>query len=424
MVQKTISNFGTSSRLIIKSIGDLYLTGSDSPDIVVESESEYGVKIRQEGDAFLVSLLENANITLPRAAAITIEKCSGNLSLAGLSGPVAIIKVSGDLTIGQIGQVNLEKVSGNLVAAPLNGGALQIAKVSGNACFDGAGNLSIEKISGDCLLKNQQGTFSVARISGNLIGKNLSGDLNASSISGDCSLQTVESSQVNLRCSGNMRLGFSNTAGNHNLAAEGDLAVYIPPQAAAAVKITSEGEAIRLRLADQTNTLRQRQHTLQLGLGGGTLTLASDGNVLLSDQPWMDNLEKDLDRAFSGQQAEPVRLHSGGRSGLNITISTDEIMQRVTRRAEEATRRAEERINSALNRLDSMPIPPASPAYSNDSGYNEYSQPDEAEVEFEEMPHEAVSDEERLMVLRMIQEKKISVEEAEKLLEAMEGKKY
>jgi hypothetical protein len=33
-----------------------------------------------------------------------------------------------------------------------------------------------------------------------------------------------------------------------------------------------------------------------------------------------------------------------------------------------------------------------------------------------------VSEEERLTVLRMLQEKKISIEEAEKLLEALEGK--
>lgn len=33
----------------------------------------------------------------------------------------------------------------------------------------------------------------------------------------------------------------------------------------------------------------------------------------------------------------------------------------------------------------------------------------------------AVSDEERMLVLRMLQEKKISVEEAEKLLQALEG---
>lgn len=422
MVQKTISNLGTSSRLVIKSTGDLFLAGSDSSEVKVETYSEYGVKIRQEGDICFVSLLENANITLPRTSTITIEKNSGNLTLTDLSGPVSIVKVSGNLLVNQVSQISMEKVSGDLVALAMNGGSVQVTKISGNACFDGAGNISIEKISGDCLVKNLKGSISISRISGNLVGKNLNGTLNASNISGNCSLQTLDSAQVNLHCSGNMRVGLSTASGSTNLAADGDIALHVQPELNAAVQITSEGEAIRLRLANQTNTLRQRQHTLQLGLGGNVISLASEGNVLLSDQPLPDAVDKELDRAFEGKRVEPIKLHSENRHGINITISSDEILQRVTRRAEEATRRADERINQALNRLDSIPFPSPSPVYSGESGYNQDIAHVEDDVEFEEVPHEAVSDEERLMILRMIQEKKISVEEGEKLLEAMEGK--
>ena len=40
----------------------------------------------------------------------------------------------------------------------------------------------------------------------------------------------------------------------------------------------------------------------------------------------------------------------------------------------------------------------------------------------EEVPQEQVSEEERLTILRMLEQKKISLEEAEQLLSALEGK--
>jgi hypothetical protein len=78
------------------------------------------------------------------------------------------------------------------------------------------------------------------------------------------------------------------------------------------------------------------------------------------------------------------------------------------RRAEEKMRASERRANfvgmavgrGSMGRPPVPPIPPVPPV----------------------PPNEPVSDVERLAVLRMLQEKKISLEDAEKLLAALEGK--
>ena len=96
-------------------------------------------------------------------------------------------------------------------------------------------------------------------------------------------------------------------------------------------------------------------------------------------------------------------------------VDAEKIAARIARRSEDAARKAEQHVQSAMNRVewsmgrrsrwDNIPGVPTPPP--------------PLRPEPESKP---VSDEERLMVLRMVQEKKISVEEAEKLLKALEGR--
>lgn len=90
---------------------------------------------------------------------------------------------------------------------------------------------------------------------------------------------------------------------------------------------------------------------------------------------------------------------------------------RVRRKTEQATRRAESKIRKALFHGFHNSHVSASPADSVRWGFgtqDEGSTPVQAE--------EAVSDEERMVILKMLQDKKITSEQAEQLLSALEGK--
>jgi hypothetical protein len=93
---------------------------------------------------------------------------------------------------------------------------------------------------------------------------------------------------------------------------------------------------------------------------------------------------------------EASRRHSRAQEKIART------QERLARKMEAASRRAEQRGRVPPGRARAYPWPPQPP------------NPPEA--------REPVSDEERLMILRMLEQKKISLEEAENLLAALEGK--
>jgi hypothetical protein len=104
-----------------------------------------------------------------------------------------------------------------------------------------------------------------------------------------------------------------------------------------------------------------------------------------------------------------------------LDVDIDAHVARATRRAEEAARRAEHRIQSAMNRMENTHWGMGGRVGGdfmkgmNLHMGNPFTPP--------QPPRDLVTDDERLMVLKMVQDKKISVEEAEKLLRAMEGRK-
>ena len=123
---------------------------------------------------------------------------------------------------------------------------------------------------------------------------------------------------------------------------------------------------------------------------------------------------------------EEKRSQHTGEADTAFSFRADEFNERITRRVDEAMRQANSRINEAMKRLDqrtrrmerhgrlkcrSTPGPSATPGPARKSVF--------PESNVEKKP--SVSDEEKALILKMLQEKKITAEEAEKLLEALEG---
>ena len=97
----------------------------------------------------------------------------------------------------------------------------------------------------------------------------------------------------------------------------------------------------------------------------------------------------------------------------------------VSRRAQEAARRAEQRSQAAMRRTEDQIRQAAERQgrHEYERGFGSFSGPPApptppAPVE----PAAPVTDQERLLVLQMLQEQKITVEQAEKLLAALEGR--
>jgi hypothetical protein len=94
----------------------------------------------------------------------------------------------------------------------------------------------------------------------------------------------------------------------------------------------------------------------------------------------------------------------------------DDFSERINRRVQDATRRATERAEAAVRRVEDNLRRQQGRRFSFNWSGGRGGTPSVP-------PTEPVTDEERMTILKMLQEKKISAEDAEKLLSALEGGK-
>jgi len=316
-------------------------------------------------------------------------------------------------------------------------------------------------------MKDVQGDFSVVEaIYGNLTLKDIDGK--ASAIT-----------------HGNAILRFDPDLGNtYSFQADGNLICRIAEDASLVVKV-ERANRIVVKLpeidlpASSTAPLE-----FKLGEGDGKLNLSAGGDVVISAQPveWdEEDLELNLDEDFDGmaesisqqvtrqietqmemleQQLEAQMEHLTSTLG-GIKISPERIEQiterarlageraagrtqeklqhaqeRLQRKLESARRRAEAHIRASehvvqdrRHRHAEIPIPPSfgwppptppvPPVFRGNP--SPASWPSKPEVPTPNMTTEPVGDDERLMILQMLEQKKITADEAEQLLSALEG---
>ena len=196
----------------------------------------------------------------------------------------------------------------------------------------------------------------------------------------------------------------------------------------AQISIASGSMDIRLVLGGQRVVVDSGFYHGVIGSGRCQINLKAGGDVILEAQSAEGALEA------KHTVVDGARTFTTPRQDLDDALSTVESeLGRGARRAQERLRRAEERIQAAMRRLETrgliaggvflacaeapavpeVPTVPAQPA------------PAPAVVDVEAAGDSVagdVTEEERMLVLKMLQEKKITAEEADRLLAALEGR--
>jgi hypothetical protein len=185
-----------------------------------------------------------------------------------------------------------------------------------------------------------------------------------------------------------------------NLHSSGDVDLFIPQDAHGQIDITSRGD-IQIDTETVSDEVEDWSYFLKLSEDGPKISIDAGGDVLVSDKKWGDF---DLSRDFMGVDRDwkhiETRWEKPDEPGVKDADVTDRINRRFTH---EAIRKAEERIKMALTGigLQADSIAPQTATGSAASG--------------------GISKEEYLIVLKMLEEKKITVEQADQLLEALGG---
>lgn len=134
-------------------LGDLTVKGQDVSEITVRSARDEDLNVIQEGDTLIIDSRANCQVTCPRDLALEIKVVRGNLWIKEVSGPsgrvLAIGEVNGNAALRDVGATTIEQVFGSLRAQHI-AGALRAHSVAGDARVDDvAGEAQLEQVGSD-----------------------------------------------------------------------------------------------------------------------------------------------------------------------------------------------------------------------------------------------------------------------------------
>ena len=363
--------------------GDLRLVGWENEDVLVKAADEEGLTSQQdEGNNLILSCKDDLSLNVPKDAEVTIIKVNGDLSIRGLTGTLDLDFVNGDVAIRDAGQVSIGTIESDF--------SLRAAK----------GDVHVKHVGGDASLRGVDGSIKLDSVSDDLAIRGVGG-----------SLQVDVDDDVVVHLDPKPDQEYSVVAGD-------DIMLVLPEGANATLNLSGDSIAMNFPNVELDDSTSQ---VVTLGDGTAKINLNAGSRVLVSTA---GGAAKSADEfgAFTGLMFD---LGDWGRDfgehwgawgqdfGERISHKAQESAERAARKAEAAARRMERRAEQKARRahkaarkgtkfswtIDTNKFPPAP------------------------KPMEPVSDEERMTILNMLAEKKITSEQAEELLNALEGGK-
>lgn len=399
-----------SPSILIEQVdGDLTLRGWSRAEIFVRSD-EGSDEIVQTETGVRVRLHDDAVLEVPLGASVTVHRAHGDVSVAAINGPLTLDKVDGDVVVR-------------------DGGPLRVVSVDGD--------LTARMIRGDCVIENVSGDVTLTNILGSVKVENAASDVTINDVR----------SGVRVRAGNDVSLRLLLMPGEHyDINAGNDITCRIQAQVNARVQIEAIGD-ISVRRFDLPP--QRYSHSASFDLGSGeegtrsTLMLRAGDDVSLTGLSFEELGDLTLEMgADMGMRAAELAQHIAAQIEASLgsvarqldekfsKLSTnEELAARIQEKVQSALRKAEERVAEAMRSAEARtkeaerraaeaekqrgrsgfpgagwpPPPPPPPP-----------RPPKA-------PRPPASEEERMAVLRMVSEGKISVEQAEKLLSALNG---
>jgi hypothetical protein len=359
---------GSSPKIIVEAVGgDISVVGWEGNEILIKADDEE-IRFEQNGDEVRFSCDDDVSLRVPKASTLSFLSIAGDAAVRGVSGGIEIREINGDLSMREVGPVSIDSIRADF---------------------------SLKGARGDLYIKNASGDVSLRDVDGNVNIDSVADDLALRGARGDIKINVGEDVVVYLE---------PRQDGQYMVTAGDDILLVLPPTANATV--TMQGDEIDVVWPGVEEDPEATERVVTLGNGSAKIMLSAGGDLRLTNQ------------ANAAESAEEF----GNFAGLNfdwsgfgerISRQVEQATARAAKRAEEAARRAERhaerqarrwkgnvkvgRWNWDLNTSGSgLPKPPAPPS-------------------------EPVADEERMAILKMLQEKKITSEQAEQLLRALEG---
>lgn len=357
-------------KLVITCHNDLTVTGSNEANIIVEIDDDSPANhVEQRDEALLIYAVDSCDVVCPAGASIAIEQVSGDLRVTQIKGTLAIQTVNGDAAVREVGPTDVQTVQGDLSMRDIDG------------------ELRIGTVRGDVKIKRVGGQVMVDRISGDLVAQDLDSGAAFNQVSGDAAFEIEFAPDQSYAASvkGDIVLRVNGGGAQLALKAGGDLRSRLP-------MINWQGTE-----HEAMATIGDGSAKVALNAGGDLLVLPGKSGSGFDAGAFSDQVESLIESAMGQFESQMARVQRELEERWGKNNPLERAAERTKRSAERAQRRAE-RAAGTWGAFATPPRPPAPPK-----------------------PAQPVSDEERLLVLKMVESGQITVEEAAKLLASLEG---
>jgi hypothetical protein len=364
-MSKTISA-GRTPKILIESIGgDLSLVGWEGDDILLKGDDDE-MQFNHDGEQVNISCTDDLSLRVPKATSIVIKQINGDASIRGVMGGIELKEIDGDLSIRDVNSIAIDTIHSDF--------SLRGAK----------GHLSVKSARSD---------VSIRDVDGNVTLESVADDLALRDVRGNITANVAE----------DVVLYLNPHAGNvYSITAGDDILLVMPPMANATLTLNGDEIDIEWKGVDKDEDATTRVVTL--GDGSAAVTLTAGGDIRVTNQ------------SDAGESAEDFGNFAGigvdwSGFGERISRQVEQATQRAQRKVEEATRRIEQKTREVERRSRHSKVGLGVGRWSWDLSQKGVPMP----------PKPQASDEERMTILKMLQDKKITAEEAEKLLASLEG---
>jgi hypothetical protein len=368
----TNAHYATTAapQLKISCQADLQITGAPDNVVTIDiDDNSPASRIERQDEVILITAMRDCDISCPIGSTLTIEHASGDLRLTQVKGALAVNTINGDAVLHDVGPATLKAVQGDL------------------SLRDAGGDVQIEVVRGDAKIKRVVGSIAISKVAGDLVASDLGGGLAINMVGGDASLQTslAAGKSYAVKTGGDIIFRVEGGGGQFALNCKGDLRVRLP----------------------MTNwTGNDRSATGTYGDGSAQVTLMANGDLLVlpasTGVPFdPDMLSEQVEAMIESAMSQFETQMSQVQRDLELRFGkfdkqAEKAAERAARSAERAKRRAERAAGSWGFTVGRPPVPPTPPT-------------------------EPVTDQERLLILKMVEEGKITADQAAQLLSALEG---
>jgi len=369
----------TQVQILIERVGgDLRLRGGDRREVTAKGDNPR-LKQTEAGD-IRVTCDGDLTLHLPSSALVKVSNVGGDAKITDVLGALTINNVGSDLVLRNVGPLDVQNI----------GSDLRLKRTSGD--------VRIGHIGSDATVREVVGAVTLENVGADLYIRDVSGACLAEHVGGDLVLSTDFTAGVEYR-----------------FAVGGDVVCRVPPEANVRIRPSAGGE-ISIDAPGATTVENAEGEEIVFGTGEALVYLNAGGDIRLVslDEDYMMAINFQLEEELEARLAGLDKIINDSLSGLDQLVSTQ--VERAMRKAGQVAHKAERHLEREIDRLG-RGSKPKRHAFSFSFGAPPPPRPPRTPP-----PDEPVMDEERLLILRMVEARQITVEEAERLLSALEGR--